>query len=1154
MNKNLWKNYQDRVLELFTNSFESNNIDKLALEDFEEKVKIEFIVFVSINKILRQETFTFYDISAVFSGHYDFLEINSINSKYIYMLRKLFPEMKSMSKLTKSLIQYEKLSKNKEFFCYPFTYFKRIDDKRFQITTNNKRQNLHNGLQRIFNEILYDRELLNKERKDLRMYDPIADKDYTIAFFTEDKKRHVYGFKGRDALPFVPNAINATYMSDNMLNRPNFDNELTVNTLAKKSMLSTKMDLTLQPYRTAAKRLLELQEDNEYPESKKRDWISEANNIKILDHLGDVAFLDYSKPASISGAMAQGKSTFVELEIERLLRVVKNVRVGLLTDRTDETIDEFIKYRLKGYKVTIIVGSKDEKKHLLNRLRELQSDKDNLQYKRYRDALQEALGLLGGNCQIHQYSVPLDAISKDEDKPCHDIVLSKKQGARKNVKNVTCPFFSTCGIYNRHLTLKESEIWIGTSQATLKSKAPRIVDINNRPYYELMKEYCDVIFADESDQKQDTFDDQGVEEEPVLYKSGEDIFGKMKKAYYEIVDKIGQDIRTVSRYYDLYEMIYKGEKALNYLCKELKERSYFYKEDFHNHTFKGKVLLRAFLKRYSRLSDNIEGIEEAIRIKYQDSLVGDAPIYEYEKLFKIMTENDSSLNTLDKEVIREEVTIKAIEKWFNNLGLKGEKLVQGLRKTKSDTKGIIKVKESIITYFFSHITMYLIEYYYFNSKKDLENITDEYRVYPDVYSSAIRTKFFMETSSTLDNSAVDFYLKYENDKKTMKDVFEITIVQNTGIGRSILFDYEFLNGKERGDTATEIFLSATSEASSSTHYNIDLEQEFLLVKESASSPIIKQFILEKSVPVSGSMDLVDSMKMLNAKNKDVLQNELRHWEDTGVEKAVVIVVNSYKQAFEVAKHLSEIIDDETVKVGFYSKTFRRSEERDNLIGIYSKEELKNIQKTGINIFVTPLRAINRGYNILRYMNGNIYSYFGSIFFYIRPVVTINLGEAIKIINGYKKEYYNEARSGNLVNGAAWSFIQQRAREDQELLVESRDSWMEILRTENENFIKSLGWYTFVNCYQMIGRLYRGVNPNLRIFWADYKFISNYNDKETKAVSSNTWFSKGMLELWLECLEDEKKNNPIFFEHLYSPFYESLKQEVKKGELIESPFY
>lgn len=1175
MNKKKWNEHIRDLLSLFKQEFpikehhlneDRNELSSKQVQMFEEMISFEMLLYLSYKKVLKKdkgETITIQDISAILSGHYEILE--RVERKAIYFLRTVFSRMKSSSSLNNAAARYNNLRENKDLFCNQYEKLAfQVDDKgEYLFQKNRVREKLQEEVIAKFNEIYIDNELLIPKVEDKRKtYDGDKYEGYQLYFKLKDNERLIpFGFKNTEYNYITKKAIESKYITEQMKRRDTFDVGIKPTDKQKKEAFSIEVNMENSSYQQAIRQMMEREQEDGFPESKRRDWYSEAEKITVCDDAGKRAYLDYTKTTSILGAMAQGKSTFVEIEMERLLRVVGGAKVGILTKDTEETIDEYIKYRLKGYKVTIIVGKEKERAYLKTRIKQIQKDRGLLKYDKYREVVMELAGLLGGTCQIHQFSLEKE-LTENEKLPCTDLILQKGAGNKKEIeKNVICPLFRSCGVFNRQLALKESEIWIGTSQAVVKSYAPLLIDSERRNYYELMKEYCDIILADESDYIQNVYDDQTIEQEEILYNDGGDLFWEMKQEYYDIRSKTGQVIRGNKKTYRLLEMINSGEQVLNYLVSEINEKPSLYKEKFHNHTFKSSYLLREFLTCFERLN-GIEHdlIDDWIKIaKFKNQITDKAKLRNFhEQLFKKIVESIDSekvdmtyYNKIAKKII------EAINKWFKEYEIEIDEMwIKQIKKSKEEKEIVLKIKDCILSYFFSYVSMFLIEHYYFNSEIELEYLTTKYAVFNDKKSDKRRRKLqkiAMETKSTLDNTAVDFFLTYEWDKKN-NEILALDIVQNKGIGRSMLFDYDLLNGKENGESATIVFLSATSKLKHSTHFNINTGQEFLLIKKEENDvniPKIKQFVTKEEQIVSGSDSSIESMKQLNIKYKQKMIEELQHWKDTGVKKSILITVNSYEQAYNVAKHLAELLGEEYL-IG-YLKDKNSRQHYANLIEIDGKEQLKQLSSYGVDIVVVPLMSMNRGYNIITKSEGKIYSYFGTIFFYIRPLLNIQLQEAIKVINGFASDYINETKEKGLINGEAWSYIKKMAREDREYLVESRDTWMSILKTSDERFIKSAALYTFINCYQMIGRLYRGYKPDLHIYWVDSKFRYNSGKPEETKNKTNPWLNKGMLEIWLECLEDEKERNPLYFEHLYGPFYYSLKKEFQKDEVTISPF-
>jgi len=1200
MNRESWRKVVKGLLPSFEKEFKinySSNLEKQKEEkkqvrkDVSQILETEFLIYLSAVRVLRKEEFTLDDVSAVLSGHYEILSDHVIEeSSYVRMVYKGYA---NISVIKKNISSYFELIRNKDYLWFGYeSYFVQGGSKReFRIREDIKMWKLRSKIIDVFKEKFMKEDLIEKSKSTYTPFNPRqhsdsiayiyskhSDKSFLFNSKEKNQKRH-YGIKKEDA------KIKEKFLPESVDQDRKFSKKRSVSLKEKKKKLSTGALLSNEDYQLAAKQLNKYIKDNEekIPPSYIRNWKEEAKKIEVLNKEGFSPYLDVTKPIHFLGGMGQGKSTFVELELERMLRVVGGVRVGIITKTTEETIDQYILLRMKGYKVGLIIGSNSEKEHLKNFLGRVKENKDLMKYEKYAEIIFELTGLMGGNCLMKTLSFPREIMDKEEKNPCFDIsienpkeeqefvdlenefddsenVEDEKEGKKRNFVKVSCPFYKTCGVHDRDLGLLKSEIWIGTMQAILKSRTSKFVDPYTRTYFELMSDYCDAIIGDEADLLQNVSDDQTLDEELILAEDGGDIFGDIRKDYNEIIKRVGQKLRKETALNKLLDLIGEGERVVRRLYEEIMRHSGFYKRNYKGRTFNSRIMLRKMFYHLASIGDLDQSvIDEWLETHYAQSMHGSEENFSVKNLYTIpfreitggFDEDIDVVSDLSQEVRRQRKLEAHLKVWSESLGinipldaLQDQNIVVG------NADEFLNDKEIILTTFYTHLALYLTEYYYFLLKTRLTYIAMIYEAYPIGKSSSMRFKFRGEAKLSLNNKAVNFYLKYNSKKKQKIDVVELSIVENKGIGRTAIFDYNYLNYKEQEETSTLILLSATSNAPDSTHYNIEVEQEYLLKNVTSTRPEITQTILDSDIVVSGSNDILENMKEINFKYKDLIDEELGNWSES--ERKVLIVVNSYEQAYEVAKNLAVIMPHN--KIGYYGKkgkAFYRTVDRDNLTGIFSKQKLAKIENEEIDVLVVPLLSMNRGYNILKEKGGKKYSYFGSVFFYIRPLLNIELTEAVKIINANSKRYYNELE--DLVNGEAWRYIQKRAELDLGELIKSRDSWTNILKTKDPVFIKAIGWYTFINAFQMMGRLQRGDNPSYRVFYADIKFLTNSIKINKKTDKDNEWLEKGMLEVWFECLEEAKRRNPLYFEDLYAPFYDSLSDALGKNALTEEMF-
>jgi len=113
-----------------------------------------------------------------------------------------------------------------------------------------------------------------------------------------------------------------------------------------------------------------------------------------------------------------------------------------------------------------------------------------------------------------------------------------------------------------------------------------------------------------------------------------------------------------------------------------------------------------------------------------------------------------------------------------------------------------------------------------------------------------------------------------------------------------------------------------------------------------------------------------------------------------------------------------------------------------------------------------------------------------------------------------------------------NYIRKQANILFEKMLLDNDYWSEL--EQNERTV--LSWYTFVNVWQMIGRLLRG-DTDARIFYVDAKFAMKNAISEPSKETEKT----SMLKSWEQILA---KDESILNQKLYEIFIKSIGNVFK----------
>lgn len=819
------------------------------------------------------------------------------------------------------------------------------------------------------------------------------------------------------------------------------------------------------------KKIMELPLDFDWYTFKQRlggDW-SERPDINIVSSDGNLDnIIKYNGQIHIAGLLGSGKSTYIIQETVRLLEG-NDIKIGIIKSNVSEVIKTYEALRDLGIRAVPIIGTTQIDKHFRrytkSKFKELESFED------FSKGDMDALDYLSSNCLLSYYSGDYDI---DESLfPCTKL---KKQNSSKIY---ACPLFENCSFYRRYLDLIEADVWITTPHSLILSKASKIVDPQERTYYELFHDCLDIIFVDEADYVQEEFDNQFITDE-IFYGNKDSIMNKFQR-----VDEI-------LREQNLANVEFEGHRwstNCSHLTQLLNRIEYLIINSPSNRKYLiDKILTPRDL--YNSILNDIENIEAEKSQEFIKSLKTFLPLSEQLELNNQLMKHElyllyDSLSKCPNMGNTNKIIDELIEEYFKkyNLVIKQD--------NGSNRDNLFRKKFELFIY------LVLLDYYFRIQNKIIENIAHKLREIYTIYSSFrfINKNFIhLITESIIGNV---FGYKFNLNEGNH---LEVHLFNYSGIGRSLLEQWHQIK-KELGMNGPSIvMLSGTSYAPKSAHYHIEEVPSFILKSEKQEGEI-KQFInikydnLRKPIKISGISDRNFKKEKINELT-DLLYNdfkyEIDHWMGLGDNRKILIIVNSYEQC--------RIVGDSLRYRELSYRVLSRNNELDlDEINASSIEELP--ENNPVDILVAPLSIISRGYNILKH-NGD--SYFGSVFFLIRPyTVPGDLAYNYRILNSavipkllnYKKQGYPLEKAVEKTRRFAFGLESQ---------FNNQKFWKYLSDEEKE----ILSWFTFIPIKQTIGRTQRN-GCSCRVFYCDGSFVSEDNGELTTQSS--------MLKAWEENL-------------------------------------
>lgn len=376
-------------------------------------------------------------------------------------------------------------------------------------------------------------------------------------------------------------------------------------------------------------------------------------------------------------------------------------------------------------------------------------------------------------------------------------------------------------------------------------------------------------------------------------------------------------------------------------------------------------------------------------------------------------------------------------------------------------------------------------------------------------------------------------LGYKYELPDNEKTGEFKLIEYTAVGRLLLHDWHNLYQEcdEKAGPAV-VFLSGTSHAPKSAHYDLKTPSEWLLRANRQGSVIQMNYkpvldeVRGEFYSVSGIRDPEQRNQYLSGivqHLKPDIEYELKHWRTEGNNRRVLLVVNSYDDVETVCS----VFRNDRTWAGRYKALSRDDRHQEDQ---YSRVLIESFYREGAEVLIVPLLSVGRGYNILDRQGQAL---FGSVFFLVRPYPIPNdLNYLVQVLHAYLPEYLRRIEGKNFVYDKAVTKLRQISSGKLGHMYMKPDFWSILSPNERE----IMGWYTFVPVWQMIGRLLRG-GLEARVYFCDAKF---------NAKPAGTPEGYSMLEVWAAVMRKNKKDT--IFQSLYGPFSEAINNMNMGGSI------
>lgn len=808
-----------------------------------------------------------------------------------------------------------------------------------------------------------------------------------------------------------------------------------------------------------------LQKNGYEPSYEKR---LDTLNLKSLKNQTEIVFSDI---IHILGGLGAGKSTWM-VTVTYELVTKKKIKAGFIETSVPNVLKRAEEFRALGLKVATIIGKSDRRRHEQERL-----SSTNLSIEKV--ANDHSFEDISSLCLV-------EALANDEtnssDYPCQRLY-------RENAPNTAllCPIASHCGIYKQLAMLDQADVWIATPGSLLCSSVPKNLRKDNPSIYELFYEELDIVFVDEADAIQKTFDEQFINDFSLLGDGGyliEDTVRKVREAIHGLYEPGGDFITTYARKCDaladsarnLFQVILESPK----LKRKLKN-SIAFKRIWHK-----KVIEKA------------------------------------SKLFS----SEIEANKL----------IKALKAWNEN-PFRGEKVWEGFPGWIDKIEQFLDRKMDLVSFLGTSKKL---------SKHEVVEIEGEWRFYlwlcrleasfayitnnyPDLLNYVpeldLDLPFTMKRHRLLPHLPTPV-LGYKYGYRLVEDSHEnkyvFKLIEYSTVGRTLLYrmpDLFMYCGEKKG--LAVVLLSGTTLAPLSTHYSLPISYTWLLTSNKKAS-VLDQEVLPlvddtgNYIRVSGQpIELREmALRQIATQLPSLINEEWISWKR---ERGVLLVSNSYRDSLTLieSKHL------ENENWSFKSLT------RDMT---YPDVQITHSQLEEVametDVLLAPISAMNRGVNLL---GSDKKAKYGTAYFLSRPYPPPDdISYILSYIHSIVPNIKENIREKGLKGKEALFEFQRHCNGIFSRMYAKPSFWSSLDDFERS----SLAWYLFVPIWQMIGRLVRGGVP-ARVVYIDKSFTSDSD------VSS-------LLETWYQMFLPHKEEK--LYKDLYGPFIDSLEKLIQEEKI------
>lgn len=798
--------------------------------------------------------------------------------------------------------------------------------------------------------------------------------------------------------------------------------------------------------------------------------------LEILNHQSELQIKDL---IHIVGALGAGKSTFKYASTFK--HVKKNgLRVGIIEENISNVISTVENFRSLGINAVPIIGISNELKHLRSYYGSLE-DKEKIENN-------DILKYLSGSCIVK-------ALVDDEENigwnPCRKL--------KEDDVFVTCPYWEYCGGMLRQRGIIDADVIVTTPHNLINGILPEFIDRYQRSIYEVFYDVLDLVIVDEADGIQSILDSQFMPTSNLNYGINS-ILSDLKKFSSDI--RKGKDgLQSINVY-----SIVKNTVVL--------EDDLIVSERIINKFNKLNSYIRNKILTPIEVMKDITGVLR--KADGNENLIGSLETYvNITESYSIKEEIiDNELNSFFNKI----KAIHLVDNEYPEIRMKDE--IRDYMQKKGVNLPINKNGRNIDEELFVEKVCFLILIVQIDYK--LKYLGNEYEAMKfEVNNGLCRINGLERLSSRILNLVKEPCLgNIYGYKFTRNNGLHIDVLRYEGVGRSLLENWS----RSKMDIGLEgpaiICLSGTSFSPGSAHYNLKRRPDILLkgkMEGKIKMTFLPKFEGEKYIKISGS-----GINFKESNLSDLTRNIINdiRYQLENCKRKILLVVNSYDDCITVGEILNYN------KLG-YKIVGKEESQIDNMI---TKDNIENFQELTRNedICVVPLSIISRGYNIL---NENGDSYFGSMFFMIRPyMVPGDFDSYIQMLHYSLNSIIEKISYSNKTYEERLSELRKLSYIEYKKILEI-SYWAKLDDLERE----IMSWFMIVPIKQAIGRMQRNGN-DCEVFFCDISFCNALESCEMQNKENSIFYAWREI---LKCYIDDKVINT-----LYGNFYKALEEMIE----------